>query len=89
MANTTQGPVGPKPDQEPLNDFLDRVNERIGENQRCPMCGATEWATMTVNPAGINLIDMPDAGPAELGSIRIALLYCAHCRFIRTHLTAP
>lgn len=85
----SEEPLGPKPDQEPLHDFLDRIDQRIGEVQRCPMCGGTEWATVTGNEAAIDLADMPSGRRPTLGAIRFALLYCERCRFIRTHLAAP
>ncbi|MDA8332238.1 MAG: hypothetical protein M0027_13770 [Candidatus Dormibacteraeota bacterium] len=86
---TPEDALGAKPDEESLNDYLDRLNQRIGEAQRCPMCGGAEWTTVTGNAASVNVVDWPGEGEATLGSIRFALLYCQNCRFIRTHLLAP
>jgi hypothetical protein len=68
-----------------VDDFLDGLDELIGKKRPCPICGCVDWMA-SPNAVAFMAAEIRSADDLDTGSLHVAFLRCAQCRFLRMHL---
>jgi hypothetical protein len=84
-ANDPEGITTPSDEvrKAAVGDFLKGLDERIGKDRPCPICGGTKWVFLPEIAGPWLFLGDALANPAT------AMMICETCRFIRSHLISP
>lgn len=84
MPNRTEKRNQPPSRRDPaIQEFLDGLDRDIRAERSCPVCGANDWHAVATP------VSFDTAQGGLQTEMKVVMLVCRRCRFIRLHLLNP